>query len=273
MTARPKSAIDFFKIYVVENPAAHSLWRSFECERFAREKLSHPILDVGCGDGFFTQTVFKGKMDWGIDPDPREVGRARRRGNYRQVWQASVNQIPLGKASVQTVISNCVLEHVPDLDGALAEIARVLRPGGRLLMTVPSEYYNRYSFYQRLFKAVGMNQAAQWYNRSLNHVFKHYHILGRSAWEKKFKAHGLKLEAADYIMSRESFGLYDRLLVLAIAGKFLKALTGRWVLFPRPWMAWALPPLFRKILSRRDEKGIVYFLAARKTRALTSKAS
>ncbi len=264
MTARPKSAIDFFKIYVVSNPMAHSLWRSFECERFEKEKLSHPVLDVGCGDGFFTETVFKAKMDWGIDSDSREVERARRRGNYRKVLRASVTQIPLKDASVKTVISNCVLEHVPDLDKGLAEIARVLKPGGRLLMTVPSEYYNRDSFYQRLFMAVGLNQAAQWYNRSLNHIFKHYHVLGRVAWERKLKAHGLKLVAADYLMSREAFRAYDRLLVLALGGKMLKALCGRWVLFPRPWMAWILPPLFRKIFSGRDEKGIVYFLAARK---------
>jgi len=258
------SELDFFKHYVIRHPIAHSLWRSFECARFKRERLVSPILDVGCGDGFFTQAVFGQKMDWGIDPDQREVDRARRRGNYRRVLRASVTQIPLKGASVKTVISNCVLEHVPDLDRGLAEIARVLKPGGRLLMTVPSEYYNRDSFYQRLFKAAGFNRAAQWYNRSLNHVFKHYHVLGRAVWEKKLKAHGLDLIRADYIMSREAFRAYDRLLVLAIAGKFFRALTGRWVLFPRPWMAWGLPPLLGKLLRVKDDKGIVYFIEARK---------
>ena len=261
---RAKSAIDFFKIYVVSNPMAHSLWRSFECERFVKEKLVHPVLDVGCGDGFFTQVVFREKIDWGIDPDEREVHLAAKRGNYKKVLKASVLSIPLPDSSVHTVISNCVLEHVPNLDKGLAEITRVLKPGGRLLITVPSEYYNRDSFYQRLFKAVGFNQAAQWYNRSLNHIFKHYHVYGSASWTRKFEAHGMRLETADYIMSRKAFRAYDRLLIFAVGGKLLKAFLGRWVLFSRPWLAKLLPPLFQRVLEAEDEKGVVYFMVARK---------
>jgi len=261
-----KSREEFFKHYVVRNPIAHSLWRSFECERFAKEKLLHPVLDVGCGDGFFTQAVFKEKIDIGIDPDPVEVRRAVKRGNYKKVLNTGVGNLPLPDSSVQTVISNCVLEHVPDINAGLAEIARVLRPGGRLMMTVPSEYYNRDSFYQKLFEAAGFNQAAQWYNRSLNHVFKHYHVYGKKLWAKKFEAHGLILEKVEYIMSRRAFRVYDRFLIAAVWGKFLKAFCGRWVLIPRVWLPKVLLPFFRNTLNEQDQKGIVYFMIVRKKR-------
>jgi ubiquinone/menaquinone biosynthesis C-methylase UbiE len=259
-----KSSEEFFKYYVVRNPIAHSLWRSFECERFAKEKLLHPVLDVGCGDGFFTEAVFDRKIDIGIDTDPSEVQRAVKRGNYKKVLTASVVDIPLPDSSVKTVISNCVLEHVPEIDRGLSEIARVLKPGGRLMMTVPSEYYNRDSFYQKLFKTMGFNQAAQWYNRSLNHVFKHYHVYGKKLWLKKFKAHGLELETAEYLMSRRAFRIYDRFLIAAVGGKLLKAFFGRWVIFPRIWMPKIISPSFRGVLNEKDEKGIVYFMVARK---------
>jgi len=45
--------------------------------------------------------------------------------------------IPAG--SVQTVLSNSVLEHIPHVDGALHAIARLLRPGGWLVATMPTE--------------------------------------------------------------------------------------------------------------------------------------
>ncbi|HET9869971.1 MAG TPA: class I SAM-dependent methyltransferase [bacterium] len=259
-----RSELDFFRAYVVSNPIAHSLWRCFECARFAREKLASPVLDVGCGDGFFTRTVFRRRLDWGVDPNDREVHRARRGGNYKRVLRAGVAALPLEDASVRTVISNCVLEHVPELDRGLSEIARVLKPGGRLLLTVPSEYYNRDSFYQRLFQGLGFNQAAQWYNRSLNRVFKHYHVHGWRAWERKLHAKGLVLEKAEYIMPRKAFRLYDQLLMLAVPGKILRALTGRWVLWPRPWLPGILAPLVRGFLTEQDDKGIVYFIVARK---------
>lgn len=261
---RPKTRIEFFKHYVVSNPIAHALWRSFECERFAKEKLIHPVLDVGCGDGFFTRSVFPGKMDLGIDADSKEVRRARKSGNYKKVLTASVLQVPLPNASIRTVISNCVLEHVADIDRAFAEISRVLKPNGRLLMTVPSEHYNQDSYYQKLFRAAGFNRAAQWYNRSLNHVFKHYHVYGKKEWSKKLRRHGFKLERMDYLMSRRAFGVYDRFLLTAVFGKVLRALTGRWVLWPRPWLPGLLLPWLGGALRAEDEAGIIYFIAARK---------
>ena len=58
---------------------------------------------------------------------------------YRSVMFASATVLPYADASFNTVISNCVIEHIPDNDAVLAEIFRVLRPGGVFATTLPSE--------------------------------------------------------------------------------------------------------------------------------------
>src|SRR5258708_18487308 len=49
-----------------------------------------------------------------------------------------INQVPIEKASIDTVLCTQVLEHIPDDEGALREIRAVLRPGGRAVIAVPT---------------------------------------------------------------------------------------------------------------------------------------
>ena len=81
-------------------------------------------------------------IDFGLDADPAETARAARRGIYRTVLTASATAIPLPDASVATAISNSTLEHIPDLDPVLADVARVVRAGGTFVFTVPSDEFH-----------------------------------------------------------------------------------------------------------------------------------
>jgi len=98
------------------------------------------VLDLGSGAGFDAFLAAdrvgpEGKVI-GVDMTPEMVERARanaRRGDYHNVEfrLGEVESLPLENASVDVVISNCVLNLVPDKPQAFREIARVLRPGGR----------------------------------------------------------------------------------------------------------------------------------------------
>src|SRR6185295_16978609 len=103
------------------------------------------------------------------------------------------------------VISNCVMEHIPDIDSVLSEVKRVLKPGGYLITTVPSEKWDTDSIYQKIFNAVGLNSGAQWYNRVCNKVSKHYHVNDLEVWKKRFKKAGLQLVTAEYIVPMKSY--------------------------------------------------------------------
>ncbi|MFE0463896.1 methyltransferase domain-containing protein [Kitasatospora sp. NPDC058965] len=94
------------------------------------------VLDLGCGPGAdLAAFAAPGARVIGVDRDPAAVRRARALGH--RVLLADAHALPLPAGSVDRVHTDRVLQHVADVPGALAEAARVLRPGGRLVMAEP----------------------------------------------------------------------------------------------------------------------------------------
>jgi SAM-dependent methyltransferase len=108
------------------------------------------VLDLGCGEGRHAFEAYRRgarvvAVDWGVP----EVATTKRwlgaiaaageapAGARYEVVRGDLRALPVPGASVDRVIAAEVLEHIPDDAAALAEIARVLRPGGRVAVTVP----------------------------------------------------------------------------------------------------------------------------------------
>jgi arsenite methyltransferase len=99
------------------------------------------VLDLGCGAG--TDLLIAAQMTGpqgrviGIDMTTSMLGRAGDSAEAMglanvQLHESLIEEVPLGDASVDVVISNGVIDLVPDKDAVLDEVDRVLRPGGRL---------------------------------------------------------------------------------------------------------------------------------------------
>ncbi len=92
------------------------------------------ILDVGCGDGFHLELFSKhGRRGWtleGLDADPRAVHAARQRG-FR-VTEGRLEDAALDAAAYGLILLVMTVEHLDDPVNTLKEVARLLRPGGRL---------------------------------------------------------------------------------------------------------------------------------------------
>ena len=95
------------------------------------------VLDAGCGSGRTLQELGRLREVSGIelDPDAAEMARARGLG---EVMVGRLEELPWADASFDLITCLDVIEHTPDDRAALAELLRVCRPGGWLLVTVPA---------------------------------------------------------------------------------------------------------------------------------------
>jgi SAM-dependent methyltransferase len=127
----PQEAVEF--ALGVENPVRHANLRSGET-----------VLDLGCGAGIDTllaaRAVGSAGTAMGIDMTPEMVARAR--GNAAaasfsnvEILQGLIEELPLSDESVDVVISNGVLNLSTRKSRVLAETMRVLRPGGRVVIS------------------------------------------------------------------------------------------------------------------------------------------
>jgi SAM-dependent methyltransferase len=230
--------------------------------------LERPILDIGCGEGLFAKIVFDGKIDTGIDPDGRELQRARELGAYDELLQCYGNLIPKPDGSYRTIISNSVLEHIPDLEPVLREAHRLLAPGGRFYFTVPSENFDRYTVGNTFLSALGMRGQAERFRKFFNKFWRHYHYYTLDGWKELAARCGFAVVDGYTYNPRRTAILDDFLVPFSGGGFVLKKLTNRWTLLPglrrvlmRPVHALA-KPLLRG--AERAEAGGLVFLALTK---------
>jgi SAM-dependent methyltransferase len=103
---------------------------SLEALAAIAEVRPHRVLDAGCGDGLFARTI-AAPVVIGVDSSPAMVERARSRGVDARV--EDIHELSFDDAEFDVVVCNWVLYHLHDLERGVAELARVLRGGGRFV--------------------------------------------------------------------------------------------------------------------------------------------
>jgi len=127
----------------------HRLIDELELGLVTRYGAGRDVFEAGCGTGLLLREMSRiARSAIGVDLSRGMLATARERG--LRVVQGSVTDVPLPSASVDLVYSMKVLPHVPPIREALRELARLVRPGGHLLL----EFYNPRSL-RYLIKRVG----------------------------------------------------------------------------------------------------------------------
>jgi ubiquinone/menaquinone biosynthesis C-methylase UbiE len=190
---------------------ATNYWRAIEIG----EVLSHGFpegkgLDLGCGDGHLMAIILRhvGTRDLvGLDLDPEETAMAARRQIYRDVITAPGDRLPFPDNHFDYVFSNSVLEHISAIDHTLGEVARVLRPSGRFLFTVPGPHFHDCL---RVPKAV---EPGEYYNE-VDQRCAHLRYWGVPDWNAHLRPRGMRVAAQREYLTQAQVQRWD-----AIAAK------------------------------------------------------
>ena len=94
------------------------------------------ILDAGCGSGRMLDELCSRGAVTGVDASKNAVAATRRRGHA--AWRCNVEHMPFDDGTFDLVTCLDVIEHTPDDRRTLAELRRVTRPGGTLVVSVPA---------------------------------------------------------------------------------------------------------------------------------------
>jgi SAM-dependent methyltransferase len=182
-----------------------------------------PVLDVGCGDGFWWTVREDGREVYGIDISASEIAQARDR-IHAELTDVS-REAPFPQQRFAEIIGNCSLEHVPDIDAALSNLRRSAADNARLLMFVPTP---RWAYQGNLQSALLRRapRVAMALSGALNGFFQHWHLYDAKVWQRLLEQHGWRVKATFGLGSARSEFLFRAFMPPAFVEFVVKKLTG-----------------------------------------------
>ena len=191
-----------------------SLWRAIEAKEIdailGSRLVKLPVLDLGCGDGRFSKVALKGSsIDMGVDIVREPVSKAKLAGCYLNLGVADGSRLPFRTQSFGTVISNSVLEHIPEVSQVLREASRVLRDDGFLVFTVPSTSFRLFLFPSLFARFRLLKGFSEWYSNKRNNLLEHRNLRHHETWKKWLRQEGFNSVDWKYCMTKETVQLWD----------------------------------------------------------------
>lgn len=203
------------------------VWRAGQKRRLgmilnaAEDRVRGRILENGCGVGMYVEhlTPFGGQI-FGLEYDFERAAEAAARS--ARILNAAGEQLPFPANSFDLILSHEVLEHVLDDRQAAAEIARVLKPGGRAVVFVPNRGYpfETHGIYWRGQYRFGNIPLVNYLPRRWrDRLAPHVRVYSAGDMQKLFSGLALRVVERQVI-----FGAYDNIIArFGALGKFLRS--------------------------------------------------
>ena len=171
----------------------------------------------------------------GCDISEKAIELAQEKGIYSDLKVCDIRKLPYKDNSFNSILSNCALEHVEEINIALSEVGRVLAKGGYLMMTMPSKLLLDGFPPKKFFKSIGMDKFGEKLLYEFNRAQAHRNIFDSTQWEKLLNEAGLKILHQLYLFDRSGYKiamLWDRLLTLCafkVANRFFGLISPCWL--------------------------------------------
>lgn len=257
---------DYLWLHLKELPYFRAILRAVEARQYPGFNLQHPILDLGCGDGHFVTIAMDEKVDVGIDPWTRPVRLAQKNGGYHMVVQGSGYTLPFPDNYFNSALSNSVLEHIPDLDTTLKEIARVMKPGAKFVFCVPNDKFLSHLSVASFFDRVGMKILATWYRNFFNSICRHIHCDDPIVWERRLNSCGLSIESWWHYFSPNALHILEWGHYFGLPSLLNHFLTRNWILVQEKWNFTFTNKIVAPVYAEKHEQkeGVYTFYIVRK---------
>jgi len=195
--------VEFLCVYAFQ--PATAFWRAVEVDVLKRfMPTAGAALDLGCGDGKLTAILLEqlpaaSLILVGVDGDPDETEQAARFPFYARVHTCWASSIPEAAQTFGHIFSNSVLEHIQDIEATIAEVARLLKPGGTFTFTVPAPGFHAY-----LRGPLLSGTTREAYLQEMDRRLAHYRYWSVDEWQVLLNRYGLVIEQqAEYFHSGE----------------------------------------------------------------------
>jgi SAM-dependent methyltransferase len=257
---------DYLWLNLKELPYFRAILRAVESRQYPSFNLQHPILDLGCGDGHFVTIAMDEKVDVGIDPWTGPVRLAQKNDGYQVVVQGSGYTLPFPDNYFNGALSNSVLEHIPDLDTTLKEMARVMKPGAKFVFCVPNDTFLPNLSVAGFFDRVGLIGMAKWYRKFFNTVCRHIHCDNPAVWEKRLNDCGLKVDRWWHYFSPNALHILEWGHYFGLPSLVMHFLTRKWNLVQEKWNFMLTDKIVSPIYNEPQEQqfGVYTFYVVKK---------
>jgi len=249
-------------------PYFRGFLRSIEGIYFRELDLKGKILDLGCGDGHFTSTTLPGLNVTGIDPAIFSLEAAKKLDYFSGLICSKGNQIPFHGSSFNTVISNSVLEHIPDVDLVIQEVARLMNKGGKFIISVPNNNFTENLSIAMFFNRLKLSWLANIYRRLFNWISRHYHPDPKEVWLDRLIKHGFIIREKWNYFPPQYLKILEWGHFFGLPNLISFKVFGRWILNPGisncllKKVYWWLYPFF--IGEAKSVNGAYTFIVAEK---------
>lgn len=246
-------------------PYFRGFLRAVEDRFYQGIELPEPIFDLGSGDGHFAQAAFDKKLDVGLDPWPSPMKEAKTRDAYQLLVLAEGALIPFEDASFASATSTSVLEHIEDLEPVLADVSRILKPGGKFVFCVPNHRFPEKLWGRKVLDKLGLKKFGKAYSRSFNWISRHKHTDSPEVWKMRLDKAGFDLlDTWDYFPPA-ALHILEWGHPLGLPALVTKKLFGKWVLVQKKWNLAIQWRWTRKYMDDpRSVEGVCSFFIAKK---------